>query len=277
MLQLTKRDFLNYLLYVSPYMLPFVKDRLLTLKRYPDGIEGESFYQKNCPSYAPEFVTTYSHDQTRYIVCNDLQTLLWLGNQAATEFHVPFETIKSLGYPTEIVFDLDPPSINDFNLAMQAALALKEVLDKFGLSSFAKTSGGKGLQVYIPLPDASYSYEATRHFTKFIAEYLVAKFPQYFTIERLKKNRDNKLYIDYVQHAAGKTIIAPYSVRGDQALVAAPLFWHEVTSNLQPAQFSVLSIYARLAKLGSALHQVYDRATQVVALKELFKELKKSF
>jgi bifunctional non-homologous end joining protein LigD len=257
-----KMDYLHFLREISPYMLPFLKDRLLTVIRYPHGIFGEAFYQKNCPDYAPDFVDTHEDEGIQYIVCNDLKTLLWLGNQLAFEFHIPFQTISSEG-PSEIVFDLDPPSKEAFPLAIKAANDIKEVLDHLELISFIKTSGNKGLQVYIPLQDNRYTFEDTRLFTSFIADYLVSKDPDSFTIERMKKKRGNRLYVDYVQHAEGKTIIAPYSPRGtSKATIAAPLFWEEVNKNLSMESFQVTTILKRLKDRGDPF-QSYFRAKEM--------------
>lgn len=253
-----KIDFIHYLREISPYFLPFLHNRLLTVIRYPHGIKGEAFYQKNCPDYAPEFVQTELNEGINYVVCNNLKTLLWLGNQISFEFHIPFQTIKSKG-PSEIVFDLDPPSKNDFQLAVKAALLIKEVLDQLKLISFIKTSGNKGLQIYIPLPENRYSYEETRLFTSFIANYLVSKEPDYFTIERMKKNRGNRLYVDYVQHAEGKTIIAPYSARGkEQATVAAPLYWEEVNEDLKITDFQVTNMLKRIKNHGDPFRTFFQ-------------------
>ena len=139
-----------YLQRISPYMLPFLKDRLLTVIRFPHGVPGESFYQKNSPDYVPDFVATKKMDDINYIMCNDIETLLWLGNQLALEFHIPFQTVHT-NNPTEIVFDLDPPSVKEFSLAVEAAQQMKVIFDQFRLHSFVKTSGGKGIQLYIPI------------------------------------------------------------------------------------------------------------------------------
>lgn len=243
-----KADYINYLREVSSYMLPFLKDRLLTVIRYPHGMDGEVFYQKNCPDYAPSFVQTFEDDGIHYLVCNQLKTLIWLGNQLAIEFHIPFQTIKN-NRPGEIVFDLDPPSIDAFPLAIKAAILIKEVLDQLKMISFVKTSGNKGLQIYIPLPENVYSYDDTRLFTSFIAEYLVTKDPDSFTIERMKKNRGNRLYVDYVQHSEGKTIIAPYSMRGNKhAGVATPLYFEEINYELKPEMFNMQYALSRIKK-----------------------------
>lgn len=245
-----KADYILYLREIAPYMLPFLESRLLTVIRYPHGMFGDPFYQKNCPEYAPEFVKTHLEDGIDYIVCNNLKTLIWLGNQLAIEFHIPFQTINSKG-PSEIVFDLDPPSKEDFHLAIKAAIMIKEVLDQLNLIGFIKTSGNKGLQIYLPLPEDVFSYDDTRLFTSFIADYLISKDPDSFTIERMKKKRGGRLYVDYVQHGEGKTIVAPYSMRGNEhAGVATPLFWEEVHMKLDPKTFNMGNALKRLQKQG---------------------------
>jgi bifunctional non-homologous end joining protein LigD len=251
LINIDKDDYLFYLQQVSPYILPFLRDRLLTVIRFPHGVVGESFYQKHAPDYVPDFITTEQVDDIQYILCNDVESLLWLGNQIALEFHIPFQTINT-DKPTEIVFDLDPPSVNEFSLAIEAALRMKAIFDQFELHSFVKTSGGKGLQVYIPLPLNTFSYEETRIFTKFVCNFLCEQEPQWFTTERLKKNRNNKLYLDYVQHHEGKTIVAPYSPRGtEKGLIATPLNWVEVVESLKPDQFSIPAVLERIKNQGN--------------------------
>lgn len=245
-----KDDYLMYLQRIAPYMLPFLKDRLLTVIRFPHGVPGESFYQKNSPDYVPDFVATKKMDDINYIMCNDLETLLWLGNQLALEFHIPFQTVHT-NNPTEIVFDLDPPSVKEFSLAVEAAQQMKVIFDQFRLHSFVKTSGGKGIQLYIPLEEDSFTYEETGIFTKFICDFLVEQQPKWFTTERLKKNRGNKLYLDYVQHKEGKTIVAPFSPRGNElGLIATPLRWEEVKDSLKPDTFTIPSVLDRITKQG---------------------------
>lgn len=247
----TKLDFLHYLKEVSPYILPFLKNRLLTTIRFPHGMMGESFYQKKCPDYAPSFVETAMEDGIRYIVCNNLETLVWLGNQLALEFHIPFQQIGESN-PCEIVFDLDPPSPDHFQGAVEGALMMKRVFEQLELQAFVKTSGRKGLQVYLPLPEKTFTYDDTRIFTEFIARYLVSTEPELFTIERLKKMRGNRVYVDYIQHGVGKTIIAPYSLRGNtKPTVAAPLFWEEVNTTLRPEFFTMVSVMERLKDKGN--------------------------
>ncbi|WP_144494799.1 DNA ligase D [Bacillus sp. WP8] len=268
-LQLNKADYLLYLRQVAPYLLPFLRERRLTLIRYPHGSGDEFFYQKSTPDYAPDFVLTDEVDDISYTVCNDPRTLLWLGNQLAMEFHIPFET-RDTDRPTEIVFDLDPPSVNEFHLAIEAAKRIKALLDGLFLTAFIKTSGGKGLQVYIPLKKNAFTYEETRQFTSFICQFLCEQAPDLFTLERLKKNRGNRLYLDYIQHDAGKTIIAPYSPRGNElGLVATPLEWDELYHDeLHPTLFTMPAVIERLKEKGDPFrcmrHLVNDDAFRQV-------------
>jgi bifunctional non-homologous end joining protein LigD len=271
-----KENFISYLFQISPFMLPFLRDRLLTVIRFPHGMFGEAFYQKNRPDYAPSFIKTIKHEDIDYLICNDLSTLLWLGNQLAFEFHIPFQTYDT-EYPTEIVFDLDPPSKEYFLLSVKAATEMKKIFDQFQLRTFPKLSGNKGLQIHIPISKNSLSYDETRVFTAFIAEYLVTSFPDDFTIERLKKNRGNKLYIDYIQHAEGKTIIAPYSLRGkkDGAYIAAPLFWDEVNENLSVKQFTIDNVLKRSKSIGCPFKE-YFSSPQDEILRTIIKGLNQS-
>lgn len=276
-IRLQKEDYLLYLEKCAPYLLPFLQNRLLTAIRYPHGVPGESFYQKNAPDYTPSFVERKQEDSINYILCNEIDTLMWLGNQLALEFHIPFQTVDTT-CPTEIVFDLDPPSVDEFSLAIEAAIRMKTIFDQFQLQSFIKTSGGKGLQVYIPLPKNEFTYEETRIFTEFICKFLVEQEPHMFTLERMKKNRGKKLYLDYVQHWEGKTIIAPYSTRGNElGCVATPLYWDEVKEGLHPQQFTIPKVIERLSNLGNPFINFFDVGEKqnfrdvLTALKELTK------
>ncbi|KGP73761.1 DNA ligase D [Pontibacillus yanchengensis] len=246
----TKQDFLLYLRNMAPYMLPFLQDKRLTVIRYPDGIHEESFYQKHLPDYAPQFVAPIEKEGETFFMCQNVSSLVWLGNQGSIEYHIPFEK-EGHGEPNEIVFDLDPPDKEAFSLSVRAATLLKHLCDKLEIFVFAKTSGNKGMQLHIPIPEHSFSYDETRVFTEKLASLLVKQEPDYFTTERLKKNRGNRLYIDYVQHAEGKTIVAPYSPRATETgTVATPIFWHEVDESLSPQTFTMTHVLQRVQELG---------------------------
>ncbi|GAA0329054.1 DNA ligase D [Bacillus carboniphilus] len=268
-----KVDYIGYMRGIYSFIQPFLYNRLLTVIRYPHGFGSESFYQKNCPDYAPNFIKTIRNEDIDYIVCNDLRTYMWLGNQLAFEFHIPFNQYNENG-TSEIVFDLDPPSREYFQLAVKAAKLLKIQLDQLHLQSFIKTSGNKGLQVYIPLPK-SYSYKETALFTEFLALSILNGNEDDFTIERLKKNRGNRLYLDYIQHGQGKTIIAPYSVRGnEEGLVATPLFWDEVHEELTPKSFTMDVVSKRVRDVGCPLWK-YDLVREEQPFDEIIQFLKR--
>ncbi|GAA0494051.1 DNA ligase D [Salinibacillus aidingensis] len=248
-----KLDHLMYLRNMAPYMLPFLEQKKLTLIRYPHGVGDESFFQKHRPDHAPDFVGVYQEGDEEFILCHTVEALIWIGNQGTLEFHIPFQKTEE-SYPDEIVFDLDPPSRKEFYLAVKAAKLLKTICDQLDLYAFVKTSGNKGLQVHLPLPEKALTYEETRAFTEAAAQLLVQKHPDDFTMERLKKNRGNRLYVDYVQHAEGKTIIAPYSPRStEEGTVATPLYWEEVHEGLDPAQFTIKTVQQRILKAGSPM------------------------
>ncbi len=249
----TKLDYLRYLLIVAAPLLRYSKDRLLTVIRYPHGIGDKHFYQKNAPDYAPDWIQTHMWENVRYVLCNDRATLLWMANQAALEWHVSFHLAKD-ETPTELVFDLDP-STDDFAVVIESALLLKQLLDELQLPSWVKTSGSSGLQIYVPI-ELRYTFEQTRQVGHFIASYLVSKHPSLLTIERLVKNRGDKLYIDYLQHWRGKTLPAPYSTRAkEQATVSTPLVWEEVP-DCHPTDFTVYTVPKRLETFGDLFSSI---------------------
>ncbi|MBC5635582.1 DNA ligase D [Ornithinibacillus sp. BX22] len=247
---LTKGNFLRYIREISPYMLPFLKSRALTTIRCPDGVDGESFFQKHLPSYAPDFITGIGEGDEKIMVCDSLESLLWFANHGTLEYHVPFQFVTSKK-PTEIVFDLDPPSRDEFVWAIKAARIIKQLLDDLQLKSFIKTSGNKGLQVHIPIPEQSMTYEDTGVFTQAIAYTVESQHPDLFTTERMKNKRNGRLYIDYVQHGKDKTLIAPYSTRiTAEGTVATPLYWEEVTDALRPEMFTIKNVVERVKQNG---------------------------
>ncbi|MFP7479876.1 DNA ligase D [Terribacillus saccharophilus] len=241
-------DKLRYLLYirtVAPFMLPHMRNREMTIIRCPDGIEAEFFYQKHRPDYAPDFIP-----DTKTLQCPDLQTLIWFANHGSIEFHAPFHQIGS-AFPREIAIDLDPPTDDALPLAIKAASLLKDWLDQMQLSAFIKTSGSKGLQLYIPLPDNQLTYEQAGIFTEALARLLVQQHPDLFTIERMKKNRHERLYIDYVQFGMGKTLPVPYTARKrSSGTISAPLFWEEVKQGLALEDFTIFTVPERVRQKG---------------------------
>jgi bifunctional non-homologous end joining protein LigD len=252
---ITKLLYLEKLLELSPYLLPYCQNRYLTTIRYPHGVNGTFFYQKNCPEPIPEFVATSMLDDIKYINLNSISTLLWLGNLACLEFHASFHYI-GVSYPAEWVIDIDP-SLEVEPRIMQAAHLIGEILDSLHISSIPKTSGATGVQIVVPVPQHRYSFEQLRNIGAFIAEFAVRKHPKLFTIERFKKNRGDLIYIDYLQHWYGKTISAPYTPRAKAAAsVSTPLTWSEVEEGCDPRDFNLRTIGARLQDKGDLLRSV---------------------
>lgn len=246
---ITKWDYVLYLSQLAPYLLPYTQNRLLTTIRYPDGVDQEHFYQKNCPKKRPSYVETVGVDETEYILLNNLPTLLWLANLACLEFHVSFHLAQQLDTPTEIVFDLDP-STPEFGPVQETALRLQELLQSLGLTAFPKTSGASGIQIYIPIENR-YSFEQTRKVTHFIAQYLAERYSSFITVERFVKDRGEKVYVDYLQHWTRKTLISPYSPRARSvASVSTPIEWSELERIQSPSDFTLPLMVERVRQKG---------------------------
>lgn len=251
-ISLTKWDYVMHMAQLAPFILPYTRDRLLTVIRFPHGVNGESFYQKNIPDYAPDWVSSARWKETQYILLQDPPTLVWLATQAALEFHVSFHFANN-DLPAELVFDLDP-SVEGFDKVTEVALDLHQCLQSLGLHSYAKTSGATGIQVYVPIA-RKYTFDQTRKIGHFLGMFLQEKKPSLVTLERFKKHRDNKVYFDYLQHWHGKTIAAPYSPRAkEHAPVSTPIHWSELERGIDPADFHLLNIHTRLQEIGDLFH-----------------------
>ncbi|QQE76776.1 non-homologous end-joining DNA ligase [Alicyclobacillus sp. SO9] len=251
----TKIDYIRYLIDASPYLLQHLNNRPLTVIRFPDGVNSESFFQKDAPKGTPPWVTTTPvwspdrQDYIHYILVDSVATLIWLGNLACLEFHIGFTTTQNEELPTHIAFDLDP-TVPGFERVRAVALKLHELLDGLQLTNRVKTSGATGLQVFIPLK-IGYTFEDTKVFTEAVAQYLSATLPDLVTLERLKKNRGNKVYVDIPQHGSGRTLIAPYSARStSDAKVSTPITWAELAQGAVPEDFTVAEVPSRLKTTG---------------------------
>ena len=271
----TKGELINYYVEVAPYILPHLRGRPMVFTRYPDGIEKQSFYQKNAPPSLPEWVNTftyYSSDSKRdinFILVEESATLVWLANQACIEMHPWLSCAGSVDYPDFAVFDLDPSPGNSFEQVRTIALLTRRVLNELGLRSYIKTSGSQGLHVYVPV-DNEYSYEEIRDFGRSVAEIICTMQPDIATIERTVRKRGAKIYVDYLQNVKGKTLCSAYSVRPrDGATVSAPLCWDEV-NDVKPSDFTIKTILPRLQKLGELFAPVLtDRQSLDTAFSQL--------
>lgn len=251
---ISKLEYLRILTILAPYLIRYCQNRYLTVIRYPHGIHDKFFFQKNAPHPIPDFVETAVHNEINYVNLNSLSTLLWLGNLASLEFHPSFEYIGT-ETPAEWMIDLDPTREDEPRM-MEVAAKVGEVLQSLQIQSIPKTSGATGIQIVIPIR-AGYTFEQLRSIGHFIAQYLVEKYPSLFTIERLKNDRGDKIYFDYLQHWPGKTLSAPYTPRARKtAAVSTPLTWDEVRRDVNPAEFNLLTIEKRLREKGDLITKV---------------------
>lgn len=251
----TKHDLLQFYIEISPFLLPYLQDRPCNFQRFPDGIAGKRFYQKNLPAFAPAWIKTFpipsAERVTDYIVVNNLETLVYLVNLACLEIHPWHSRTKNIRYPDWGVVDLDPQDGVDFATIVETARTVKDVLDRLGLNGFPKTSGATGMQIYIPLKPR-YTYEQVRDIVGYICSLVHEKAPQITTMERMIKKRGAKVYLDYLQNLWGKTINAPYTVRPTPvASVSTPLTWDEALSGqITPSDFTIKTIMSRLQSKG---------------------------
>jgi bifunctional non-homologous end joining protein LigD len=229
----TKAHILEYYRRISDYILPHLKDRALTLKRYPDGTEKGFFFEKRCPSIRPVWVKTavVRHDEERMTVClvNNLETLIWVENLASIELHVPLARVNSPETPDSMVFDLDPGEKTGILDCARVALILRDLLFQMQLSSYAKTSGKKGLHVYVPLNRKEATFEDTKKFSKTVAEVLQRNYPDLVTAKMAKEQREKRVFINWSQNDSSKTMICVYSLRArEKPTVSFPLEWEEL-------------------------------------------------
>ncbi len=249
-LGIRKIDYIKKLIELAPYLIPHTENRLLTTIRYPDGVNGKSFYQKNMPDYTPAWIEREQWKEIEYINLNHLATLVWLGNQAALELHTSFHLIQKEKNPTSLVFDLDPSSGQTFSDVIEVALLIYDTLKSLEIKSYIKTSGATGLQIYIPV-GGRYNYGTARKINTFFATYFQQKYPKYITIERIVSKRAQKLYFDYLQMWHGKTIISAYSPRAtEKATISMPIAWDELQTGIKPDDFTLLNAIERLKEKG---------------------------
>lgn len=262
---ITKAHLLDYLVRMSPYLLRHLAHRPLTAIRCPDGIDKHQFYQKDAPVPTPAWVTTVAVPSAKtekvlqMVVVDSVATLLWLGNLGCIEFHVGFDKLDTPNQPEWLALDLDP-TVPGFEPVRAVAICIHDLLRRLDVPHVAKTSGATGIQIYVPLR-RHVNYEQTRLFTKAIADYVVTKQPTVATVERLTKNRSDKVYIDYIQHGARRTLIAPYSLRArNHAMVSTPMTTAELSGTATPSDFTLQTVPERVARLGDllAFDQPYD-------------------
>jgi len=262
----TKAHVLEYYRRTADFILPHLKDRALTLKRYPDGTEKDFFFEKRCPAHRPAWVKTAEvrHHGERMTVClvNDLETLIWVENLASIELHVPLSRAGSPDTPDSMVFDLDPGDQAGILDCAGVALILRDLLSEMNLASYVKTSGKKGLHVYVPLNREETTFADTKKFSKAAAEVLQRNYPDLMTAKMAKEHREKKVFINWSQNDSSKTMICVYSLRArEKPAVSFPLEWEEL-ENLSrqgdPEKFLIVHSEAviRVEKNGDLFHEV---------------------
>lgn len=278
----TKGDLIRYYYEVADYILPYLKDRPLIMKRYPDGISGKFFHQHDVDE-APEYVRTVELEVEEghavdYIVGDNLATLLYMANLGAIERHPWHSRVRNIDRPDWVVFDLDPGEGVEFTTICELAMGVRDALGRVGLEGYAKTSGSRGIHVYVPIKP-QYDYDEAAAFAEQLATIVAAEHSEIATVERsLKKRRRGQIYVDHMQNARGKSVVAPYSVRPREgATVSAPLEWGEVKrAKIKMQDFNIKTMARRLASKGELFapvlkeRQSLDKAME--ALRDLGKE-----
>jgi|SRR5215472_1460011 len=276
----TKGQVIDYYVKIAPVLLPHLADRPLTLKRYPGGVNGMFFYEKNCPKYRPDWIKTakvWSEGNKRhmyYCVVDQVATLVWLGNLADLELHTSLSRAPDLPRPTVIAFDLDPGAPANIVQCCEVGLWVREIFSQFGLQSFAKTSGSKGLQLYVPL-NTGVTYDQTKPFARAIAQLLEGRYPNQVVSDMKKSLRSNKVLIDWSQNDVHKTTINVYSLRARaHPTVSAPVTWQEVEQCLQEKNPDLLvftsdQVLQRVEKMGDLFDPVIRLKQKLPALAKL--------
>jgi bifunctional non-homologous end joining protein LigD len=230
----TKAHILEYYRQIAKFILPHLQDRALTLKRYPEGVDQDFFFEKRCPAHRPAWVKTAEvrlHDRERMTVClvNDLSTLIWVANLASLELHVPLARASSPETPDALVFDLDPGEPANLLDCARVALILRDLLIPLHLAGYVKTSGQKGLHVYVPLNRPETTFADTKRFSKAVAEIMQKNYPDLVTAKMAKEYRQGRVFINWEQNDAKKTMICVYSLRArEKPIVSFPLAWEEL-------------------------------------------------
>lgn len=273
----TKAQVIDYYVRISSVLLPHLRDRPLTLKRYPEGVDGEYFYEKQCPQHRPKWVQTAAiwsegkQRDTEYCLINDLPSLVWAANLADLELHTSLSLAKNIGQPTMVVFDLDPGEPANIVQCAQVALWLRGQLDALELESFPKTSGSKGLQVYVPL-NRNLTYDETKPFARAMAERLEREHPDLVVSKMQKSLRPGKVFVDWSQNDEHKTTVCVYSLRAKQRpMVSTPVSWAEAASAAKRAEPKLLAF-----DFEQTLRRVEQRGDLFAPLLKLKQQLPKA-
>jgi bifunctional non-homologous end joining protein LigD len=258
----TKGQVIDYYTRVAPAVLPHLRDRPLTLKRYPNGVESQYFYEKNCPSHAPEWVRKERVGEIDYCVCDDLPTLVWLANLADLELHPSLSPALDMEHPTVMAFDLDPGPGAGLDECGEVALLLRDALAQLGLDSYPKTSGSKGIQVYVPLNSGEADYRSgTKRLSQALARHLEQQHPKLIVSTQKKELRKGKVLIDWSQNDEHKTTVGVYSLRArERPTVSTPLAWTELEEgDASELVFEAADVLERVEERGDLFAPVVEQ------------------
>jgi len=252
----TKGEVIDYYRSIADTMIPHMRERPLTMHRFPEGIKGEDFYQKEAPDHFPDWIDRVEIPKREggsniQVICSNAATLVYVANQGSITNHVWLSRMERLEYPDKLVFDLDPPSRSGQRAVRAAALALRELLTSLDMYPFVMTTGSRGMHVVVPLR-REHDFDHVREFSLQVAKAVVNDHPAEFTIEHRKEKRKGRLFLDYLRNAYAQTSVAPYSLRARKgAPVAAPVHWYEVEDgSVGPQTFSIDTILARVEEEG---------------------------
>ncbi len=274
----TKKGVIDYYARIAPAILPHLAGRALTRKRYPDGVDGEPFFEKNAPMHKPDWVKTaaiwsgHNRRNVNYVLADDLPTLIWLANLAALELHPSLALAEDIECPTVMVFDLDPGPPANIVQCCQVAIWLREIFEHLGLKSFPKTSGSKGLQLYVPLNTPT-SFDATKLLSHALAQLLEQEHPDLVLSEMKKNLRTGKVFVDWSQNDEHKTTVAVYSLRArEHPTVSTPVSWDEVERTLKKKDagllvFEAKDVIKRFEKYGDLFEPVIELKQKLPNLK----------
>jgi bifunctional non-homologous end joining protein LigD len=277
----TKKDLVDYYVAIAPTMLPYVDDRLISLQRFPEGIDGQGFFQKDAPDYFPEWITRVpvkkeTDGAVAYVVIDKPATLIYLANQNCITPHIWLSKKDKLDNPDRMIFDLDPAAHLTFAAIQDVAKKLKDVLDQLELPTFCMLTGSRGAHIVVPLK-RTHTFDEVRAFAHDVAAMLAQQFPKLITVDVHKAKRGKRVFIDWLRNGFGATAVAPYAVRPHEgAPVATPVTWKELLSaGMDSQKYSIKTVMKRVDKVGDVWQGMEKHAVTLTKARKKLDEMKK--